>query len=95
MGGIADRIEVRVGVVYPRFVAPPSGWWRCVRRGPGVVAALDPRLPSGTPTGVGRAGRRAVGVRNGAGLQPGRGDEPPGLSVPWSPQVRLRRGFVP
>ena len=25
-------------------------------RGPGVVAALDPRLPSVTPTGVGRAG---------------------------------------
>ena len=28
----------------------------CVGRGPGVVAALDPRLISVTPTGVGRAG---------------------------------------
>jgi hypothetical protein len=28
----------------------------CVGRLPGVFAALDPRLPSGTPTGVGRAG---------------------------------------
>jgi len=43
----------------------------CVGRGPGVFAALDPRLISETPTGVGCAGigrsrrHRALGARNG------------------------------
>jgi len=47
---------VRVVPVQPRCLAPPAGCWRCGGRGPGVVAALDPRRPSGTPTGIGRAG---------------------------------------
>jgi hypothetical protein len=32
-----------------------------VVRGPGVFASLDPRLPSVTPTGVGRAGGERLG----------------------------------
>ena len=50
----------------------------CVGRGPGVFAALDPRLPSGTPIGVGRAGigrscrDRTFGVRD-SGCERGRG----------------------
>ena len=53
---------------------------------------------SGTPTGVGRAGGRAVGVRNGAGLVPGCGDEPPGLSDSWTraaPVAAMRRRPAP
>jgi hypothetical protein len=63
-----------------------------------MVAALDPRLMSGTPTGVGRAGGRAVGVRNGAGLVPGCGDEPSGLSDSWTraaPVAAMRRRPAP
>ena len=51
-----------------------SGGGRCAR----------PPATLWDPAGVGRSGRREVGVRNGAGLQPGRGDEPPGLSVKQS-----------
>jgi len=43
---------VHAGPGEPRFLAPPSGctsFWG--GRGPGVVAVLDPRLPSGTPLG--------------------------------------------
>ena len=61
---------VRVGSVDPRSLAPPSGCWRIGGRGPGVDAVLDPRLMSGTSTGVGRAGvgrspRETVAVRAG------------------------------
>ena len=61
---------VRVGSVDPRSLAPPPGCWRLGGRGPGMVAALDPRLMSGTSTGVGRAGvgrspRETVAVRAG------------------------------
>ena len=50
---------VHAGLVEPRFLAPPSGCSRCGGRGPGVVAALDPRRPSVTPLGsvVARGGR--------------------------------------
>ena len=44
-------------VVFTRaFWHPSKVLAMCVGRGPGVVAALDPRLISVTPTGVGRAG---------------------------------------
>jgi len=51
-----------VGPVHPRVLAPPSGCRRLMGASPGVVAALDPRLPSVTLTGVGRGhfGRVAV-----------------------------------
>ena len=55
-------------VVFARaFCHPCSVLAMCVGRGPGVFAALDPRLPSETPIGVGRAGigrspRETVGV---------------------------------
>jgi hypothetical protein len=51
------------GRFWPASVVFTRAFWHpcrvlamCVGRGPGVVAALDPRLPSGTPIGVGRAG---------------------------------------
>jgi hypothetical protein len=46
---------IGVGVVDPRSLAPTSGCWRCVWDVTGGGrCALDPRRPSGTPTGVGR-----------------------------------------
>jgi hypothetical protein len=53
-----------------RCLAPPSGCSRCGWRGPGVVAALDPRLPSVTLLGSvvtrgGMAGCQAGGFARG------------------------------
>jgi hypothetical protein len=61
------------GGCLPASVVFNRGFWHpcrvlamCGGGLPGVFAALDPRLPSGTPTGVGRAGaRKKVSGTNG------------------------------
>ena len=45
-----------VGCVHPRSLAPLEGAGVCGGRNRGCSLALDPRLISVTPTGVGRAG---------------------------------------
>ena len=83
-----------VGCVHPCFLAPLQGAFRMGWRGPGVVAALDPRLPSGTPTGVGRAGigrcsRGASGI--GIGLR--RWVQPPPYSAILRPWRAMKNGW--
>ncbi len=98
-GDPGGRFFAGVDRVHPRFLAPPSGCRRCWGRGPGVVAALDPRLPSGTPIGVGRAeiGRSvretlAVGVET----FPGPLGRAGGMAGPLgrTPNGRLTRRFA-
>ena len=45
-----------VGCVHPRSLAPLQGAGVCGGRNRGCSLAIDPRLISGTPIGVGRTG---------------------------------------
>jgi len=70
-GGPGGRFLPALMVFTRAFWHPCRVLAMCVGRGPGVFAALDPRLISETPTGVGCAGigrsrrHRALGARNG------------------------------